>query len=62
MQWADREVEGMSHNGSQNNEISCSITQCFGGRVGCLQDQTELPDGYSLTNARENSSKSRLDS
>ena len=32
----------------------------FGGRVCYLQDQTDLLDGHSLTNATENSSESQF--
>ena len=55
------EVEGMWYNRNQNNEISCSFRVCrqkLGGRAFYLQDQTELLDGYYLTSASENNSKS----
>ena len=43
----------MWHDGSQNNEISCSFRNLEDD-----QDQTELLDRYSLTRASENDSKS----
>ena len=57
---AGQEVEGTWHDGSQNNEISCSFRVCqqnFGGRVCYLQDQIELLGGYSLTSTNGNNSK-----
>ena len=43
----------MWHEGSQNNEISCSFRVCSKS-LAKGQDQTELLDGYSLTRASEN--------
>ena len=47
----------MWHDGSQNNEIPCSFRVCS-RNLAEDQDQTELLDGYSLTRASENDSKS----
>ena len=45
----------MWHNGSQNNEISCSFRVCS-RNLAKDQDQTELLNGYSLARAGENES------
>ena len=46
----------MWHDGSQNNEVSCSFSVCS-INLAEDQDQTKLLDGYSLTRASENDSK-----
>ena len=47
----------MWHDGSQNNEVSCSFRVC-NRKLAEDQDSTELLDRYSLTRAGENDSKS----
>ena len=47
----------MWHDGSQNNEISCSF-RAFSRNLAEDQNQTELLNRYSLTRASENYSKS----
>ena len=47
----------MWHDGSQNNEVSCSFRVCS-RNLAEDQDPTELLDRYSLTRAGENDSKS----
>ena len=46
----------MWHDGSQNNEVSCSFRVCS-RNLAEDQDPTELLDGYSLNRASENDSK-----
>ena len=53
---ASREVESMSHNGSQNNETSCSFTDDF----CCFQDETELLNRHCRTSSTECSSNSQF--